>query len=302
MQESTLEGFSRAEQPALTIADLTARFSTASLAQTNFDWQTALSMIVASKFVYSDKQTVETKATAAWGLDSCKFIDNEGTQCFIASIGDNVLVTFRGTEQRRDWLLNMSIAGARKAYGTVHSGFQRGFDRAQAQLEEELNRLSPSTVLITGHSLGGALATIAAAEWQGQYPISGVYTFGQPAVGRSGFQDFFSEHYADKFFRFVNDKDIVAKIPPNYRHVGKLYHFDDEGQLAQAGPFESFGGNSSESAETEVMSEAEFEKLQEELRAEEAKEAEEALEGMFVSVSDHSIDSYIRNVDAQDDE
>lgn len=163
-------------------------------------------------------------------------------------------------------------------------------------LDEELDRLSPSTVLITGHSLGGALATIAAAAWQGKYPISGVYTFGQPAVGRGEFQDFFNQHYTNKFFRFVNDKDIVAKIPPNYRHVGELYRFDGDGQLIQTGPFESLTESNSQSTETEVMSEAEFEVLQAELRAE---EAEEALEGIFVSVSDHSIDDYIRNVDAQ---
>lgn len=115
MEESTLEGFSRAKQKALTIANLTAGFSITSLAKTTFDWQIALSMIVASKFVYSDQQTVEAKSITDWGLDSCKFIDNEGTQCFIAASGDSALVTFRGTQERRDWLLNMSIASARKA-------------------------------------------------------------------------------------------------------------------------------------------------------------------------------------------
>ena len=297
MQENALEGFSssKAELPALKIPDLTARFSAASINKTAFDWQTALSMIVASKFVYYNEQTVEATATGDWGLDTCKFIDEEETQCFVASSGDNALVTFRGTEHRRDWLLNITITSTEKVYGTVHTGFQRGFDRAQQQLEEELNRLSPSTVLITGHSLGGALATVAAAAWQGKYPISGVYTFGQPAVGRGEFQDFFETHYSGKFFRFVNDKDIVAMIPPNYGHVGNLYKFDDEGQLIQPGPFESLESG----GEAEVMSEEDFEKLQETLRAEQEAE-EQPFEGMFVSVSDHNIDDYIRNIEAHD--
>ncbi|NJO14529.1 MAG: DUF2974 domain-containing protein [Thioploca sp.] len=220
------EGLFGRQPHQFSIAELTKMFSLPSLAIDEFDWHTALSLAITSELAYQSKENVESIAQKSWGFNSCKFIAVEDTQCFIASFTKNsVLVAFRGTDSLGDWLSNLDFLGTTPTYGVVHKGFYNSFNEVKQPLEKELKRLSPSSVLLTGHSLGGALATIAAAEWKNKYPITGIYTFGQPAVGKGEFLTFFS-YYSNKFFRFVNGNDIVTTVPPTYQHIGKLFHLN----------------------------------------------------------------------------
>ncbi len=281
-----------------------ARFSRDSLSATGFTWSTALSLVLASQLSYRNASVVETTAKTDWKLSTCKFLEAEATQCFIASSADVVLIAFRGTESLGDWLGNLNTFPKSRPYGTVHRGFYFAFQDVRPQLEDELREFAGRSLLLTGHSLGGALATIAAAEWQGGYSIKGIYTYGQPAVGRGQFLRFMGEHYGDQFFRFVNDDDIVPRVPPNFWHVGQLYHFDSRGRLkAQR---ESLG-TTTESDGPPMLSEAEFNQLRGQLLMEQAQmqsgaqtEAVAApeLEGFFPSVRDHRLDEYIANIAA----
>jgi acetyl esterase/lipase len=84
---------------------------------------------------------------------------------------------------------------------------------------------------ITGHSLGGALAVLAAALLQRQYPalaakLSGVYTFGQPMVGDAAFAEACQRDFGGKLFRHVYGHDLVAHLPP--LSAGKFVHFGEE--------------------------------------------------------------------------
>ncbi|WP_437980327.1 lipase family protein [Sorangium sp. So ce117] len=88
---------------------------------------------------------------------------------------------------------------------------------------------------ITGHSLGAALAVIAAAliETDDQLTglrsaLRGVYTYGQPMVGDSTFATEFDEKLGKKLFRHVYSRDIVPRMPPltvdRYVHFGRQYN------------------------------------------------------------------------------
>ncbi|WP_437774635.1 lipase family protein [Sorangium sp. So ce1097] len=86
---------------------------------------------------------------------------------------------------------------------------------------------------ITGHSLGGALAVIAAAllhvdpSLDGiRRKLRGVYTYGQPMVGFSDFAMRFDEEFGKKLFRHVYGRDIVPSLPP--RTAGSFVHFGKE--------------------------------------------------------------------------
>jgi alpha/beta superfamily hydrolase len=83
---------------------------------------------------------------------------------------------------------------------------------------------SNRTIWFTGHSLGAALATLAANRYG---KTQGLYTFGSPRVGDVDFADDF--HISA--YRFVNNNDIVAKVPPpiRYKHVGDLKYIDSSG-------------------------------------------------------------------------
>ncbi|CAK8714776.1 hypothetical protein GCAAIG_04140 [Candidatus Electronema halotolerans] len=300
------EGLFGKRSPDFSLDELREMFSLSALTENEFNWNTALSLAVASELAYRSKSVVERTA-AEWGLSACRFIDQEETQCFIASHEGSVLVSFRGSESLGDWLANMNVFTVKREYGDVHEGFYNGFADVREMLEEELERRSPDQVLLTGHSLGGALATIAAAEWNDKYTIGSVYTFGQPAVGKEDFEEFFRSkffrtNYSDKFFRFVNDDDMVTRLPPLYRHLEKLYHFDTGSELTTR--TESVSGMAATTGEPKMMSEKEFTNLQLLMRRTGRGDAaiitesvdRPVLEGFFPSVSDHSLNEYIRKI------
>ena len=76
-------------------------------------------------------------------------------------------------------------------------------------------------VYMTGHSLGAAMATIAATRYQ---PIE-LFTFGSPRVGGSKF----IRNIKCPHLRFMNNNDIVCRIPPawlGFRHHGDMIYFN----------------------------------------------------------------------------
>ncbi|WP_437585580.1 lipase family protein [Sorangium sp. So ce1000] len=94
---------------------------------------------------------------------------------------------------------------------------------------------------ITGHSLGGALAVLAAARMYSESTLyekywkrlRGIYTFGQPMVGDQDFVRRFDPVFGRMLFRHVYKNDVVPRLPPrtagNFWHVGEEYHSTDQG-------------------------------------------------------------------------
>jgi hypothetical protein len=111
---------------------------------------------------------------------------------------------------------------AAKAGGRVHSGFADAFAQISECLDAILALRTPNQKLwLTGHSLGGALATLAAAHI-GSEAIHGLYTFGSPRVGDSAFTAVLPKR---GHHRFVHRDDWVPQIPPEFLgfvHRGKL--------------------------------------------------------------------------------
>jgi hypothetical protein len=281
------------------------RFDRASLTDIEFSWRAALSLALASKLSYENAASVQSTTRTIWGLDTCEFFEVDETQCFIASTVDAVLVTFRGTESLGDWLGNLNLLSTTRPYGVVHRGFLSAFQVVESRLRTLIQGLGRRRIVLTGHSLGGALATVAAAEWQGQFPISGIYTYGQPAVGKGEFTNHIAQHYRDSFFRFVNDDDIVPQVPPSYEHVGKLIHFKSNGSIitnTEAAIMET--AVTRENQGPPMLTEAEFDELRSQLLARKAVRSaggresarSSALEGFFTGFSDHRIDNYIAKI------
>lgn len=271
-----------AAAPAWTAAD----FRRDSLTGTGFDWPAALSLAVASKLAYSDRFTVEATARRL-GFTHCRFFQDGATECFLARDRDRVVVAFRGTQGLNDWLSNLDLFPTQRDYGRVHAGFFEQFDAVRQDVEAELDGGAPPRIFLTGHSLGGAIATIAAAEWAGRGTVTAVYTFGQPAVGNGDFAKFMAGHYGSAFFRFVNDADVVARVPPGYTHFGRLFHFDAEGNLPSSARESTF---SASTEPPEPMTLAEFDALQDRLRRVEVEEAVGTL------ISDHDMDRYLEKI------
>ena len=158
------------------------------------------------------------------------------TQGFVAWDAKVVLVSFRGTESVGDWLSNLNLLSEERSYGKLHRGFLNAFQIAQPILSGFLQvaGAKEKKVWLTGHSLGGALAMVAAAELLDSLATSGIYTYGQPKTGNSAVRQFFRQKFAGKFHRFVNDDDVVPQVPPGYVHVGRLIWFDGKGDLQRS--------------------------------------------------------------------
>ena len=198
--------------------------------------------------VYGDDNFIQTKAAGliAAGF-TIKFISVGTTQCLVAHNNKFIVIATRGTEIDNlwgaisDWAVNLKFDLVQDdSGGKVHEGFIELINRTWPVIEECVRKIQADgaqrTLWITGHSLGAGLATLVAerARRVGNFPVSGVYTWGSPRVGDEQFkQKYAMAGLSDRTFRFVNNTDIVRKIPPGdaYTHVGLLKFIDAAGHL-----------------------------------------------------------------------
>lgn len=75
-------------------------------------------------------------------------------------------------------------------------------------------------VYVTGHSMGGALATLFTAQWivetsphAVRQALGGVYTFGAPRLGDASFAALINRAVGNRFFRLVYENDFIPRLP-----------------------------------------------------------------------------------------
>jgi hypothetical protein len=147
-------------------------------------------------------------------------------QCYIWIHDFTAYVTFRGTSSFKDILADLKISSEKyKGCIYVHEGFYDQFLSIREDIEEylEINQCNYDSICFSGHSLGGALAQIAAlyfAEHFDEKNYVSCITFGSPRVGNKCFADYFCK-YVKEHYRVVNSMDIVTAIPIRrlWRHV-----------------------------------------------------------------------------------
>ncbi|MEX1208467.1 MAG: lipase family protein [Acidimicrobiia bacterium] len=197
-----------------------------------FDRRLATLTVELSAAAYRDRLGAQA-ATEALGLTGFQWFSAQSTQAFTASDGDHLYVAFRGTEANPiDWSRNAQFKPTASEFGRIHSGFGSGVEEVwQGVLDAIIASGKP--VVFTGHSLGGALAALAAfrADRAG-HPVAAIYTYGQPRVGHRDFSRAFSERLEDRTYRAINHVDLVTRVPlllQGYRHVGSRVYFDRSG-------------------------------------------------------------------------
>ena len=169
-----------------------------------------------------------------------------GTQGFCCIRGRQACLAFRGTDGWPDILRDASVDFLFIPWyrPTVHFGFGRSWRSVQNEVQKwlELYKGEFDSIALYGHSLGGAIAHVAALELAPDFEITEVITFGAP---RSSFL-FTGESY-EKFeikndpkktlrsvtLRVVNKLDLISKVPfswQGYHHVGKLVYLSSDGR------------------------------------------------------------------------
>lgn len=166
------------------------------------------------------------------------------TQGFILNTGELLVVVFRGTESIGDWLTDVDFKKHKRLNVPVHRGFDRGLAKVWPWIQMYAERAGLPVVL-TGHSLGGALAQLCAyrLHYETNLSIACVYTFGSPRIGGVKFATDYEKHLGHKTFRIVNGPDLVPRIPLklhllskatrkgdfsvfDYHHAGKQVYLD----------------------------------------------------------------------------
>jgi Lipase (class 3) len=83
-------------------------------------------------------------------------------------------------------------------------------------MTEMITKYPFASILVTGHSLGGALAILSALDLRYNLPLEDeimIYTFGQPRIANDRFANIIQRQFQDSYFRFVNYDDMVAHLP-----------------------------------------------------------------------------------------
>jgi hypothetical protein len=127
----------------------------------------------------------------------------------------------------------------------IHAGFQRAADAASGEIAHAvaLSRQG-KPLFVTGHSLGGALAALAAQHADqlrdGVTPRA-VYVFGMPRTGGDKFRAAYNAKLGDITYRLVHGDDIVAHVPPSgigFHHVGRMLACASGGKFSRTEPLE----------------------------------------------------------------
>jgi triacylglycerol lipase len=138
---------------------------------------------------------------------------------FVARRVGNLYVIFRGTITAGEWMKNLSFnlkPCDPPIQGKAHSGFMAIYASIRDGLIGALSReKGNSRLYVAGHSLGGALATLAAPDIAAstRLRLRALYTFASPRVGDDDFVQAFNTAFGGASFRIVNTSDIVPSIP-----------------------------------------------------------------------------------------
>lgn len=156
---------------------------------------------------------------------------NRDAQAFGATSldGELAILAYRGTQADRPQDLVTDLLAwrtDRPGGGKVHTGFWLAYRSLADQVGPWLDNLSAKRLIVTGHSLGAAMATLMAAD----HPRAKLVTFGCPLVGDKNFATAFGRDC----LRYVDCTDMVTTVPYGflgYAHFGEMRYIDGGGAV-----------------------------------------------------------------------
>ncbi|KAH7360875.1 lipase [Rhexocercosporidium sp. MPI-PUGE-AT-0058] len=150
----------------------------------------------------------------------------------IDSVNKAIVVSYKGTKSFANVIADLLIPKASCSELVsgckLHQGFLYAWGDVQSNTMTAVKNAKaayPSyQIILTGHSLGGAVATIAAAYLRKAGYACDIYSYGSPRVGNEAFVDFVSAQ-AGAHYRVTHTDDPVPRYPG--RGLG-FYHTSPE--------------------------------------------------------------------------
>jgi hypothetical protein len=146
-----------------------------------------------------------------------------------------IIVAFRGSSNIPNWVNNI------KAYQRIYPGcsgckVHAGFDDSYHSLSGviipavvSLYKKYKAEIVVTGHSLGAAMTTLAALDIQAKtgIKVGRFYNFESPRMGNQAFAEYFAQQVPSAY-RLTHYKDVVVHLPPMALGLSGFIHFAPE--------------------------------------------------------------------------
>lgn len=192
-----------------------------------------------SAIVYKNDTDAFNELNSIYEIENFKFFDYKDTQALAFISNDKLFICFRGTEPTKFSDISADLKAwqlqdSKYKTGKVHAGFKAALDVIWPIMLNYLEKnISNKEVIVTGHSLGAALATLCANRLSKDFKVTNIslYTFGSPRVG--------DKRWASNFivpaYRFVNNNDIVTTVPGDvlFDHIGNLVYINYYGFIRE---------------------------------------------------------------------
>ncbi len=220
-------------------------------AAADFRIGTARAMMWLSQLAYEARDQAHkiNPILKTWGLRQRALFQNmkvdelplTATNGLVVAGRGATVIAFTGTDplELANWLTNFNLGPRARE---LHAGFEAGVDAVWTEISDVIQdrAADEQAVFLTGHSLGGALAVIAAERMARKFAVlpAGVYTFGMPRVGSADFAASYNEcGLGERTYRFVYGVDVVPTVPPAafaFRHVGRMARCERGGSFTRA--------------------------------------------------------------------
>ena len=201
---------------------------------------------------YQDSKVSEARISEEGGRNFSPF-EKWNISAFGYTHEGHAFIAFRGTriEDPRDWLADFAFIPW--SWPPRHFGFHCAWRLVRQRIVNWIEKLPEDSrnLVLTGHSLGGALAVMAALHLARLFHVRFVFTFGQPRVGLPIFSQYYgsrscdprrAEKLAEKLGavtrRYTHETDLIPRLPPPilYWHVGNPWLLDSSGNCSQGRP------------------------------------------------------------------
>lgn len=143
-----------------------------------------------------------------------------------------IVLAVRGSSNIENWITNANfdLVSIDLTDGAeVHDGFNDAWtemsEAMTTAIQDALTSDSSFKVIASGHSLGGAVATLGAAYLRGAGIPVDLYTYGAPRLGNDVVSDFITDQEGAEW-RVTHLDDPVPRLPPlflGYRHISPEY-------------------------------------------------------------------------------
>jgi hypothetical protein len=203
-----------------------------------FDMGTARAMMWLSQLAYESDHAKIDRIASVWKLDRVtpfaqpvrNLLPMSETCGLIVERSGALIVAFAGTDPVKpgNLVTDLNVAISPR---DLHRGFEQAMDPVWAVVSASLSQAGAAgrPILITGHSLGAALAAVTAerAHRETGRPATVIYAYGMPRTGGSSFAQSYNHDFGSVTYRLVHGADVVPSIPPRasgYAHVGRGLH------------------------------------------------------------------------------